>query len=68
MKPVGTEDTITKDHTEKPINGPLLPGEYLTGFYSNGRLIPVITVVVYFGTDSWTAPRSLQEQALLTAQ
>ena len=36
-------------------------GEYLTGFYSNDRLIPVITVVVYFGTDSWTAPRSLHE-------
>lgn len=29
MKPVGTEDTITKDHTEKPINGPLLPENIL---------------------------------------
>ena len=36
-------------------------GEYLTGFYRNDRLIPVITVVVYFGSDTWTAPRSIHE-------
>lgn len=32
MKPVGTEDTITKDHTEKPINGPLLPENIIPDF------------------------------------
>lgn len=32
MKPVGTEDTITKDHTEKPINGSLLPENILPDF------------------------------------
>ena len=32
MKPVGTEDTITKDHTEKPINVPLLPENILPDF------------------------------------
>lgn len=32
MKPVGTEDTITKDHTEKLINGPLLPENILPDF------------------------------------
>lgn len=37
MKPVGTEDTITKDHTEKPINRAPTSGEYLTGFYSNDQ-------------------------------
>jgi len=36
-------------------------GEYLTGFYKDDRLIPVITVVVYFGADNWSAPRSLHE-------
>ena len=36
-------------------------GEYLTGFYKDDRLIPVITVVVYFGSDTWKAPRSLHE-------
>ena len=38
-----------------------LSGEYLTGFYKDDRLIPVITVVVYFGSDTWKAPRSLHE-------
>ncbi|MFR4838749.1 Rpn family recombination-promoting nuclease/putative transposase [Blautia massiliensis (ex Durand et al. 2017)] len=36
-------------------------GKYLTGFYKDDRLIPVITVVVYFGSDTWKAPRSLHE-------
>ena len=38
-----------------------LSGEYLTGFYKDDRLIPVITTVVYFGSDTWKAPRSLHE-------
>ena len=40
---------------------PSTSGEYLTGFYKDDRLIPVITVVVYFGSDTWKAPRSLHE-------
>ncbi|MDY4403873.1 MAG: Rpn family recombination-promoting nuclease/putative transposase [Blautia sp.] len=40
---------------------PSTSGEYLTGFYKDDRLIPVITVVVYFGSDTWNAPRSLHE-------
>ena len=32
-----------------------------TGFYKDDRLIPVITTVVYFGSDTWNAPRSLHE-------
>ena len=40
---------------------PSTSGEYLTGFYKSDRLIPVITVAVYFGSDSWNAPRSLHE-------
>lgn len=34
--------------------------EYLSGFYAGDRLTPVITLVVYFGTDEWTAPLSLR--------
>lgn len=30
-------------------------------FYKDDRLIPVITTVVYFGSDTWNAPRSLHE-------
>ena len=40
---------------------PSTSGEYLTGFYKDDRLIPVITTVVYFGPDTWKAPRSLHE-------
>ena len=40
---------------------PSTSGEYLTGFYKDDRLIPVITPVVYFGSDTWNAPRSLHE-------
>ena len=29
----------------------LSSGEYLTGFYKEDKLIPVITLVVYFGPD-----------------
>ena len=35
-------------------------GEYLSGFYAGDRLMPVITLVVYFGADEWTAPLSLR--------
>ena len=36
-------------------------GEFLSGFWKTDRLIPVITLVVYFGSDSWDAPLSLKE-------
>jgi hypothetical protein len=36
-------------------------GEYLTGFYKEDRLLPVITLVVYFGADTWDAPMSLHD-------
>ena len=35
--------------------------EFLSGFGKDDRIIPVITLVFYFGTDRWTAPRSLHE-------
>ena len=36
-------------------------GEYLTGFYKEDRLIPVVTLVVFFGAEEWNAPTSLHE-------
>ena len=36
-------------------------GEYLSGFYKEDRLKPVITLVVHFGADEWNAPLSLHE-------
>lgn len=35
--------------------------EYLSGFYATDYLIPVITLVIYFNSDQWTAPKTLHE-------
>ncbi len=35
--------------------------EFLSGFWEADRLIPSVTVTVYFGPDEWTAPMSLQD-------
>ena len=36
-------------------------GEFLSGFRKTDRLIPVVTLVIYFGSDDWDAPLSLRE-------
>ena len=36
-------------------------GEFLSGFWKTDRLIPVITLVIYFGPEDWDAPLSLKE-------
>ncbi len=56
----GQIEKSAKSHREAKQRAPT-SGEYLTGFYKDDRLIPVITVVVYFGSDTWNAPRSLHE-------
>lgn len=35
--------------------------EFLSGFYKSDRLLPVLTVVVYFGAEEWDGPLSLRE-------
>lgn len=35
--------------------------EYLSGFTKKDRLIPVITLVIYFGFDEWDGPLSIHE-------
>lgn len=39
----------------------LTAGEFLSGFHKSDRLIPVITLVVYFGANDWDAPMSLHD-------
>ena len=34
-------------------------GEFLSGFWKSDRLIPSLTVTIYFGVDEWDAPLSL---------
>lgn len=36
-------------------------GEFLSGFWKTDRLIPVVTLVIYFGSNNWDAPLSLKE-------
>ncbi len=35
--------------------------EFLSGFYKTDKLLPVITLTVYFGAEEWDAPRSLYD-------
>ena len=49
---------ITKLHREKK---DVLGDEFLSGFSKADILKPVITLVIYFGVDTWDAPRSLKE-------
>ena len=35
--------------------------EFLTGFYREDKLTPVITLVILFGSKRWDGPRTLQE-------
>ena len=35
--------------------------EFLSGFYKTDRLLPIITLTIYFGADEWDAPRSLYD-------
>ena len=36
-------------------------GEFLSGFYKEDKLIPVITFVIHFGAEEWDGPMSLRE-------
>lgn len=35
--------------------------EYLSGFHREDKLLPVITLVIYWGADEWDAPVTLRE-------
>ena len=51
-----SEQTNKTKKKEKPTNG-----EFLSGFWKTDCLVPVVTLVIYFGSDSWDAPLSLKE-------
>ncbi|MCD7832406.1 MAG: Rpn family recombination-promoting nuclease/putative transposase [Lachnospiraceae bacterium] len=36
-------------------------GEYISRFYQTDQLSPCITLVIYWGKDSWSGPRSLSD-------
>ncbi len=41
--------------------GKLTSGEYLSGFHKSDKLLPVVTLVVYFSAEEWDAPLTLRE-------
>lgn len=43
-----------KDTADNPTKG-----EYLSGFYKEDRITPVITLVIHFGADAWDGPLSI---------
>ncbi|MDD6058855.1 MAG: Rpn family recombination-promoting nuclease/putative transposase [Ruminococcus sp.] len=61
---VNQVDEISKEH-RKSKKMPETKAEYLSGFYKTDKIIPVITVTLYFGADDWDAPRDLH--GMLTA-
>ena len=56
MKELKSERSDDPQEKEEPTDG-----EFLSGFWKTDRLIPVVTLVIYFGSDSWDAPLTLKE-------
>ncbi|MEE1031416.1 MAG: Rpn family recombination-promoting nuclease/putative transposase [Ruminococcus sp.] len=54
---------IAKQHKEKK---DLQGAEFLSGFSKKDRLIPVITIVLYFGKKPWDGPKCLKDMFDLT--
>ena len=52
---------VAKRHKSKGDRKGHNKGEYLSGFYKEDRIRPVITLVVHFGADEWDGPLSLYE-------
>ena len=52
--------TIPDKKSGKDGNSPT-SDEYLSGFWKSDRLLPVVTVVIYFGSDEWDGPISLRD-------
>lgn len=48
---------LHRKHKDRPESG----AEYISGFYRTDKLLPVITLTIYFGAEKWDAPRSLHE-------
>ena len=52
------EETAKKNKEEKRKG---TSAEFLSGFYKEDVLTPIITLVIYFGADQWDGPRRLHE-------
>ena len=57
-------ETITKSNHENELAND--SSTFLSGFSKKDKLIPVITVTVYWGSDPWDAPVTLKEMLIDT--
>lgn len=53
-----------KDEDRKALSS----GEFLSGFWKDDRLIPSVTVTVFFGSEEWDGPLSLSDMMDVTDQ
>ena len=58
-------DIAAFNRKNAPISEKHSRGEYLSGFYRNDYIVPVITLVVHFGADKWDGPLSLYDMMKL---
>ena len=56
----------TKKSFKKPLQ--ITDDEFLSGFRKGDKLIPVITLVIYFGASEWDGPMSIHEMLNTTDQ
>ena len=54
-------DQVARIARENRTAGKVRGNDYLSGIGPDDRLLPVVTLVVYFGPDKWDAPLSLGE-------
>ncbi|MFI3212318.1 MAG: Rpn family recombination-promoting nuclease/putative transposase [Eubacteriales bacterium] len=57
-------DNIGHKHKEAEDYKGHSEGEFLSKFYKEDKLIPVITIVMYWGSESWDGPRSLKDMMM----
>ncbi len=62
MKRQKEQDETDSDQGKKTPNS----GEFLSGFWKDDRLIPSITVTIFFGSKEWDGPLSLFDMMDIT--
>ena len=56
-----TQQMQEKEKTMQNTNTVKTGTEYISGIHADDSLIPVVTIVLYFGSKSWDGPRSLHD-------
>ncbi|MBQ4397204.1 MAG: Rpn family recombination-promoting nuclease/putative transposase, partial [Clostridia bacterium] len=67
MQYVSQVEEAGKSH-RKGKSKPETGAEFLSGFYRTDKLLPVITLTLYFGAEPWTAPTDLYEMLSADAE